>query len=60
MSFFDDETLKLIRWWEDELTSEDRRRLMGDYSWKGPTEERHKKLKEMHSNFINSKSKRIP
>ena len=59
MTFPDDETLKLIHWWEDELTGEDRSRLMGDYSWHGPTEERHKKLREMHSNFVESKSKRI-
>jgi len=59
MSFPDDETLKLIRWWENELTGEDRTFLMGEYTWHGTEEDRHKKLKEMHSNFVESKSKRM-
>jgi len=38
-------------WWEDELTCEDRIKLMkeiGDYEWIGTSEERHEKLVEMY------------
>ena len=58
MHFLDDETLKLVRWWEEELTGEDRIQLMGDYSWHGSAEERHQKLREMRTNFLKSKCER--
>ena len=41
----------LIYWWEDDLTSEDRSRLMKSINydgWKGTRKERNKKLVEMY------------
>lgn len=43
--------IEIIRWWERELTSANRDRLMGDYVWCGSVEERHKKLREMYEKF---------
>ena len=39
---------KIILWWENELTGEDRTRLMGSYKWHGTVQERHQKLREMY------------
>ncbi len=49
MSFPDEEIHIIIRWWENDLNVEERNILMGKYRWQGSTEERHKKLREMHS-----------
>ena len=41
----------LILWWENELSCDDRTRLMKAINydgWKGTREDRHIKLKEMH------------
>jgi len=54
MHFPDEETLVLIRWWENELTGEDRTFLMGGYMWHGPEEERHNKLREMRVKWDNT------
>ena len=42
----------LISWWENELSNNDRSKLMKTINydgWKGTTEERHIKLEEMHN-----------
>jgi len=41
----------LISWWENEISGDDRTRLMKAINyggWQGTTEERHTKLKEMY------------
>ena len=42
---------QLIRWWENELSGEEKDRLMKGYIWSGTVEERHKKLGEMHKEW---------
>jgi len=48
----------LISWWENKISHDDRTRLMKAINyegWKGTTEERHAKLKEMYKFALNVK-----
>ena len=44
-----------IYWWENEISHDDRTRLMGNYSWHGTVEQRHKKLHEMRQKYNKEK-----
>jgi 3'-phosphoadenosine 5'-phosphosulfate sulfotransferase (PAPS reductase)/FAD synthetase len=48
----------LIHWWENEINSKTRNGLMGDYTWTGPVEDRHQKLREFREKWEKSQSSR--
>jgi len=45
----------IIRWWEHELSGDERSKLLGEYVWSGDVESRHKKLREMHQTYKSDK-----
>lgn len=47
----------VISWWENELTDDKRTELMGNYSWHGSTESRHKQLRKMHKKWLEDEKK---
>lgn len=51
---------KIIKWWEEELSDEERSELLGGESWKGEVSERHARLRLIYLvSFLKSLQEKV-